>query len=48
MIPTGKGPLKAYYEELITKKNMQSVTVATMWLASEDYPALLGNQYVHE
>ena len=41
---TGKGPLKAHYEELIEKKKLQVVTVSTMWLASEDYPALLGHQ----
>ena len=36
--------MKAYYEELIESKKLKVVTVSTMWLASEDYPALLGNQ----
>jgi beta-1,4-mannosyltransferase len=42
-IITGKGPLKSYYEDLIRKRNFTKVHVSTMWLSSEDYPALLAS-----
>ena len=38
----GKGPLKAYYEGEIAKKDWTKVTVRTLWLQAEDYPLLLG------
>jgi beta-1,4-mannosyltransferase len=38
---TGKGPLRAYYENKITLMGMRNVTILTMWLAAEDYPRLL-------
>ena len=39
---TGKGPLKAHYEERIRLSPMRHVAVLTMWLEPEDYPRLLG------
>ena len=38
----GKGPLRAHYEKIIEEKNFKYVEIVTMWLASEDYPMLLG------
>jgi glycosyltransferase involved in cell wall biosynthesis len=38
----GKGPQKAYYENLIAKKNFTKVSICTVWLSSEDYPIMLG------
>ena len=40
---TGKGPLKAHYEEQMRRSPMRRVAVATMWLEPQDYPALLGS-----
>jgi len=39
---TGKGPLKEYYKEEISKKKWTGVQVVTPWLQAEDYPRLLG------
>ncbi|KAI8072415.1 hypothetical protein BC940DRAFT_251837 [Gongronella butleri] len=39
---TGKGPLKNYYEQKISKLNLTRTRLITAWLSSEDYPALLG------
>ncbi len=39
---TGKGPLKAYYEEKIDKIEWKKVKIITPWLEAEDYPRLLG------
>ncbi|GAM17405.1 hypothetical protein SAMD00019534_005800, partial [Acytostelium subglobosum LB1] len=39
---TGKGPQKEYYEREIAKLNLTHCHVITVWLASEDYPKLLG------
>ncbi|KAI0239840.1 Chitobiosyldiphosphodolichol beta-mannosyltransferase [Lamellibrachia satsuma] len=40
---TGKGPLKAHYEAVISEKTWRHVTVCTPWLEAEDYPVLLGS-----
>lgn len=40
---TGKGPQKAYYKELLSKKNWSNVTVITPWLENEEYPLLLAS-----
>eukprot|EP00128_Syssomonas_multiformis_P008690 Colp12_sorted_trinity150504_noHs@19984 len=39
---TGRGPLRNYYEEKIRAMPLYKVTIATVWLAAEDYPKLLG------
>lgn len=39
---TGKGPLKAHYEERMRAMGLQRVAVCTMWLEPSDYPKLLG------
>ena len=41
----GKGPLKEYYQTLISKKNFKHVNICTPWLEPEDYPRLLGKCY---
>ncbi|KAG0001383.1 hypothetical protein BGZ80_000753 [Entomortierella chlamydospora] len=40
---TGKGPLKQYYEEIISKMALENVVFVTAWLSPEDYPRLLGS-----
>jgi len=40
---TGKGPLKAHYEERISRLALARVAVLTLWLEPEDYPTLLGS-----
>uniref|UniRef100_A0A0D9VQ98 Glycosyltransferase subfamily 4-like N-terminal domain-containing protein n=1 Tax=Leersia perrieri TaxID=77586 RepID=A0A0D9VQ98_9ORYZ len=42
-IITGKGPDKKKYEEQIKRLKLRRVAFRTMWLASEDYPLLLGS-----
>ena len=39
---TGKGPLKQYYEEIMSKMALENVAFVTTWLSPEDYPRLLG------
>ncbi|CAK9205706.1 unnamed protein product [Sphagnum jensenii] len=41
-VVTGKGPMRAMYEERICKLRLQRVAFRTMWLSAEDYPQLLG------
>ena len=38
----GKGPDRMKYEEQIKRLKLRRVAFRTMWLASEDYPLLLG------
>ena len=38
---TGKGPMKAFYEEKISKLQLQHISIHTLWLAPGDYPLLL-------
>jgi hypothetical protein len=38
----GKGPDRKKYEEQIKKLKLRCVAFRTLWLASEDYPLLLG------
>ncbi|XP_053550439.1 chitobiosyldiphosphodolichol beta-mannosyltransferase isoform X2 [Bombina bombina] len=40
---TGKGPLKDYYRQLISKIHFEHVQICTPWLQAEDYPVLLGS-----
>ncbi|KAF7050581.1 hypothetical protein CFC21_058920 [Triticum aestivum] len=40
---TGKGPDRKKYEEQIKRLKLRRVAFRTMWLASEDYPLLLGS-----
>lgn len=40
-IITGKGPNKAYYEELIKNLDFKMVEFVLPWLEAEDYPKLL-------
>ncbi|OEL16427.1 UDP-glycosyltransferase TURAN, partial [Dichanthelium oligosanthes] len=42
-IITGKGPDRKKYEDQIKRLNLRRVAFRTMWLASEDYPLLLGS-----
>jgi beta-1,4-mannosyltransferase len=39
---TGKGPLKAFYEQKIEALKLQHVQIVTVWLRAEDYPVLIG------
>ena len=39
---TGKGPMKAQFENRIKTMNLARTRVVTCWLAAEDYPTLLG------
>lgn len=39
---TGKGPLKSYYEEKISKMQLSHTRIVTLWLSASDYPQLLG------
>ncbi|VDP85325.1 unnamed protein product [Echinostoma caproni] len=41
-VVTGRGPLKAHYEQLIREKNWDHVEVIMPWLTTEDYPIFLG------
>uniref|UniRef100_A0A804LNE5 serine C-palmitoyltransferase n=1 Tax=Zea mays TaxID=4577 RepID=A0A804LNE5_MAIZE len=41
-IVTGKGPDRKKYEDQIKRLKLRRVALRTMWLASEDYPLLLG------
>ena len=41
----GKGPLKEYYQTIISTKNFKHVKICTPWLEPEDYPRLLGKCY---
>jgi beta-1,4-mannosyltransferase len=41
VLVTGKGPLKAAYEEKISKLTMTHVAIQTLWLEPGDYPQLL-------
>ena len=40
---TGKGPLKAFYEEKMQQLGLQHVAFKTLWLEASDYPLLLGS-----
>ncbi|KAL3132089.1 hypothetical protein ABBQ32_008699 [Trebouxia sp. C0010 RCD-2024] len=40
---TGKGPLKASYEEKMQQLGLQHVAFKTLWLEAADYPLLLGS-----
>lgn len=39
---TGKGPMKAYYQEKIKQLSLKQVDIYLPWLKHEDYPKLLG------
>lgn len=43
VIVTGKGPLKAYFEDKISKLELKRVNIRTAWLEPGDYPLLLGS-----
>ncbi|KAJ1796997.1 mannosyltransferase [Coemansia sp. RSA 2399] len=40
---TGKGPLRAYYEQAVARMKLRRVHIATAWLSAEDYPLVLGS-----
>ena len=40
---TGKGPLKSFYEEKISKMSLERTRVITAWFETSDYPLLLGS-----
>lgn len=42
LLVTGKGPLKAFYEQQILELGLRNVQFATLWLSFEDYARLLG------
>jgi len=44
---TGKGPLKSYYQDMISKMDFSRVNIHLPWLADEEYPKLLGNNWIH-
>jgi beta-1,4-mannosyltransferase len=41
VLVTGKGPMKEYYQECISKLTLQHVAIHTLWLTPGDYPRLL-------
>lgn len=41
VLVTGKGPMKAMYEEKISKLTLGNICIDTVWLEPEDYPKLL-------
>lgn len=43
LVITGKGDLREFYEKKIEEMDLIHVTIKTMWLASEDYPRMLGS-----
>jgi len=43
LLITGKGPLKAFYEQEIAKMGLRHVAIYTLWLAAEDYPKVLAS-----
>ena len=40
---TGKGPLKAHYQEVILQTTLNHVKICTPWLEADDYPVLVGS-----
>ncbi len=42
VIVTGKGPLKAMYEQRMRELDLRHVAFRTVWLQQADYPVLLG------
>lgn len=40
---TGKGPLKDFYINIVSRKDWQKVTIVMPWLTSEDYPKMVGS-----
>ena len=38
----GKGPLRDYYMDQVEALQLKHVRILSVWLAAEDYPALLG------
>ena len=40
---TGKGPLKAHYQDIISQTTLNHVQICTPWLEAEDYPTLVGS-----
>jgi beta-1,4-mannosyltransferase len=40
---TGRGPLKNMYEQVVANLQLTKVFISTVWLASDDYPLLLGS-----
>jgi beta-1,4-mannosyltransferase len=40
---TGKGPLKAYYQQKVAEKEFKFVKFVFLWLIAEDYPKLLAS-----
>ena len=43
VIVTGKGPQKAAYLQRMQQMDLRHVAFRCLWLASEDYPVLLGS-----
>lgn len=43
---TGRGPMKVYYEGVLSRIVFKRVRVEMIWLAIEDYPTLLGLNYL--
>lgn len=41
-IITGKGPMRAFYENKIQHMHLRRMQVLTLWLEPEDYPMILG------
>jgi beta-1,4-mannosyltransferase len=42
IVVTGKGPLRAAFEQRLARRALERVVVRTTWLESADYPALVG------
>lgn len=40
---TGKGPLKSYYQQIISSLKFKKVDICLLWLQPEDYPRLLAS-----
>lgn len=43
LVITGKGPLRAYYEDLFKSQKLYFFKIKTVWLPAEDYPKLLAS-----
>ena len=42
MLLTGRGPLRANFEQRASRRNFKAIAVKTLWLEPADYPTLVG------
>jgi beta-1,4-mannosyltransferase len=41
MFVTGKGPMKEFYQDKISRLQLRNISIHTLWLTPSDYPLLL-------